>query len=275
MTVLLIGKNGMLGYALEEALKKKCQKYVALGKKELDIRNEKAVTEILDKLKPAICINAAAFTDVDESEDKKKEVMKANAMGPCFIAKGCKKTNTFFIHYSTDYVFDGKNKNGYAENDELNPINIYGESKALAEKLIKKNIQNYAIIRTSWLFGPNGKNFVDSIKNISLKQKKIDVVSDQKGSPSYSMDIAEATLMFLKNPKIGIFHLTNCGVTSWAEFADEIIKLLRRSTKIKHVKSKEILRKAKRPNYSILINTKLPRLRPWKKALKHYIDNYE
>ncbi|MBI2464360.1 dTDP-4-dehydrorhamnose reductase [Candidatus Peregrinibacteria bacterium] len=274
MNVLLIGKNGMLGWALEKALQKKRWKYVALGKNELDITNEKKVEKTLEAFKPNYCINAAAFTDVDGSEEKKKEAMKINAYGPGYIAKACLKTNTFFIHYSTDYVFNGKNEQGYTENNQINPINTYGKSKAYGERLIKKNIQNYAIIRTSWLFGPNGKNFVTAIKNISHSQKKIPVVSDQKGSPTYTIDISEATMNFLKNPKTGIFHLTNSGITTWAEYAEEIIRLLGKSTMIKHVTNKNMPRKAKRPQCSILINTKLPSLRPWKKALKHYIDNY-
>ncbi len=240
----------------------------------LDIVNEEEVTKKIKDLKPRIIINCAAYTNVDKAEEEKENAFKVNAIGVKNIVNIARLINAIVIHYSTDYVFDGEKKEGYSENDiPLNPINAYGASKLQGEKELM-NYDNHYLIRTSWLFGPYGKNFVQTILNLYKTRPKLKIVNDQFGKPTYTKDLAQATNDLLgKKAPFGTYHLVNEPATSWYEFAKKIIELKYPQSKkaIIPVASEEFPRPAKRPHYSILLNTKRPRLRPWQDALGEYL----
>ncbi|MCK4270199.1 MAG: dTDP-4-dehydrorhamnose reductase [Methanogenium sp.] len=257
--VLILGANGMLGHDLQKVF----PDAVCKGH-ELDISDETAISSFISKLKPDIVINAAAYTNVDGCEENQELAFTVNGKGPGYVAAVCKKVGAVLVHFSTDYVFDGSHEE-YIESDTPNPINVYGRSKLLGEQNIIKNMDDYRIVRTSWLFGKNGKNFVETMLNLSKEMDNVKVVNDQFGKPTYTADLAE------KVPEIigyepGIYHVTNEGVCSWYEFAQAII------TNVVPCSSEEFTRPAKRPKYSVLINTKTNPMQDWKNALSDYLN---
>lgn len=258
---------------------------IAFDSSELDITDYKNLSEKFREIKPEIVINCAAYTAVDEAENAWHEAFKINAEAVKEIALLCKEFDAIFIHFSTDYVFNGETSQGYKENDETRPINIYGESKAAGEKAIMENAEKYYIVRTSWLFGPNGKNFVDTMIGLGQKALKsgteLKVVNDQVGSPTYTRDLCEAVVKYFVQPQLneekipdfGIYHLTNSGKCSWYEFAKKIFELKNMSVKVNPVSTGEFPRPAKRPVCSILVNTKLKEgLRSWEEAVGDYLN---
>jgi dTDP-4-dehydrorhamnose reductase len=253
----------------------------AFDKEDLDIADKTSLEAIFHRISPDFVLNCAAFTDVDGCEDQKDVAFKINGEALAVIAAVCKQENAALVHFSTDYVFDGSNADGYKENDPVSPINVYGESKLRGEELIAQNMDDYYIIRTSWLFGENGKNFVDTMVKLGKERDYADVVDDQIGSPTYTKDLCEMVIEHFLNPFLsekeklpfGIYHLTNSGTTSWYGFAKKIFELADLKVKVKPISSEAFLRPAKRPKCSILINTKIPyKLRPWEEALKVYLE---
>lgn len=256
---LIIGASGMLGFDL-------CKVFpdaVKLTHRELDITNRNQVLESIGRIKPDLVINAAAYTDVEGCEDKQELAFQVNGYGPGYIAESCNKIGATLVHFSTDYVFDGS-KTEYIESDAPNPINVYGQSKLLGEQEIAENLDDYRIIRISWLFGTHGKNFVDTMLKLSGEMVKVKVVNDQFGKPTYTVDLAHK-IAEITELEAGIYHLTNEGVCSWYEFASAFIGNAVPCT------SEEFPRKAKRPKYSVLVNTKTGPMRHWKEALKDYL----
>ena len=257
--IVIFGANGMLGHALQRVF----PKAHFVGHRDVDITNENAVKKILKRERPAVIINTAAYTDVDACEDNCDHAFAVNGCGPGYIATACSETEAILVHYSTDYIFDGT-KQEYREDDLPNPLNIYGKSKLLGEVSIRKNMENYRIIRTSWLFGSHGRNFVDTILSLSRQVPDVRVVNDQIGKPTYTTDLAQATAGIIRS-KPGIYHITNDGQCSWYEFASSFIPNAIPCT------SAEFPRKAQRPVYSVLANTKTPPLRHWREAVREYI----
>jgi dTDP-4-dehydrorhamnose reductase len=260
---ILFGAHGMLGHALQEVF----PHAQCIGHRNVDITDEDAIMKLMKQESPAIVINAAAYTDVDGCEDNRVHAFEVNGTGPGYIAKACAEIDAILVHFSTDYIFDGT-KEEYREGDRPNPINAYGESKLLGEVSITKNLGNYRIIRTSWMFGSHGKNFVDTILTLSRQIPVVRVVNDQVGKPTYTVDLAN------KVPEIiscdpGMYHITNDGQCSWYEFARAFIP------NATPCSTKEFPRKAKRPAYSVLANTKTPPLRHWKEAVEEYIQTKE
>lgn len=256
---LIIGANGMLGSDI-------CKVFpdaVKLTHRELDITNREQVLESIQRIKPDIVINAAAYTDVDECEDNRELAFQVNGYGPGYIAEACNKIGAKLVHFSTDYVFDGS-RTQYLESDTPNPINVYGQSKLLGEQKIAENTEDYRIIRISWLFGIHGRNFVETMLKLSPQVDKVKVVNDQFGKPTYTVDLANKITNIIEL-EAGIYHLTNEGVCSWYEFASAVIDNIVPCT------SEEFPRKAKRPKYSVLVNTKTEPMRHWKEALKDYM----
>ncbi len=266
MKTLILGAKGMLGTELVEVFPGS----VAWDIGDVDIVNKKDVNEKIKKLKPEMVINAAAYTNVDGAESDKEKCFEVNAYAVENLAKICKEVNATIVHFSTDYVFDGR-KQGYKEDDKPNPLNVYGASKALSESLLMKNAKKYYLIRTAWLYGKYGKNFVNTITQTAKEKKVLRVVDDQFGSPTYTKDLALKLKEVTALP-FGSYHITNSGSVSWFGFAKQIIKLLNIDAKVIPIKSDEINRPAKRPRYSILLNTKLSPLRPWNEALAEYLE---
>jgi dTDP-4-dehydrorhamnose reductase len=257
---MILGAGGMLGKDLCEVF----PEAIRFTRHELDITNRLLVIGVIKDNEPDIVINAAAYTKVDQTEDDSELAFSVNGYAPGYIAEGCYLADAKLIHYSTDYVFDST-KQEYIESDNTNPINAYGRSKLLGEQEIVRNTNNYIIIRTSWLFGKNGKNFVDTMLKLSPQMEKVRVVNDQFGRPTYTPDLALKTAEILYREP-GIYHITNDGTCTWYEFASAIINNTVPCT------SEEYTTKAKRPRYSILANTKTTPMRHWKEALYDYLQ---
>lgn len=244
---------------------------------ELDITKREDVIKKVADLKPELVINAAAYTDVDGCETNKELAMNVNGYAVGYIAEACNKINAPLVHISTDYVFDGKKSGGYLEEDKKNPINVYGQSKALGEDLLMKNTKKFFLIRTAWLYGPNGKNFVDTIVRLASERPELSVVTDQIGNPTYTGDLAEKIKEIVEKGIFGIYHVTNSGSCSWFDFAKKILEIKEIRTPIEPTTSSEFKSTAKRPAYSILINRNLEKygiskMRPWQDALKYYLE---
>jgi len=270
MKVVLLGAKGMLGFDLKEALAD--YELFAFDKDDFDIRDSKRANNCINRIKPDVVINSAAYTDVDDCETNKKLSFNVNGYAVGNLAKICNKINARLIHISTDYVFDGKNKKGYMESSNPSPINTYGKSKLLGEILLKKNAKKYFLIRTSWLYGKNGENFVNNILDKAKRVNILHVVNDQSGCPTYTKDLAEKiSSIFVASKNYGTYHITNSGHCSWFEFAGEILKIAKIKKKIIPISSSEINRPALRPKVSILLNTKVAPLRNWREALKEYL----
>jgi dTDP-4-dehydrorhamnose reductase len=255
---VILGAFGMLGHELQKAFP-----YAIAKGRDLDITNRRSVRSFLQDYHPEIVINAAAYTDVDGCEDNREHAFAVNGEALEHIATACADINAILIHYSTDYVFDGSKK-GYIESDEPHPINAYGESKLLGEQNIQKSLDEYRIIRTSWLFGKHGKNFVDTILRLSVEMPAVKVVENQFGKPTYAVDLAYKTREIITLDP-GIYHITNDGICSWYEFASAFID------NAVPCSSDEFSRKARRPKNSVLINTRTAPMRHWKESLEEYL----
>lgn len=283
MKVLILGVDGKLGYELNKVF----QDYdtIALNREGLDITDEAKIEKVFGNFKPNLIINAAAYTAVDRAEEEEELATRVNGSAIEFLVKGAKKYNAILVHYSTDYVFDGKKKEGYLENDapSKRPSTAYGRSKLLGEQNLKE-YDKYYLIRTSWLFGKNGRDFIDTMTQLANERDELCAVNDQHGKPTYAVDLANATLKLVEEKlPFGIYHFVNeGGATTWYEYAKRIIKLYGKRKgwgdsdypRIVPVSSKEFAAPAKRPEYSILNNAKFPLLRPWQKALEEYLEKF-
>jgi len=262
---LILGSGGMLGFDL-------CKVFtdaIMLDHSGLDITDKEQVINSIKKTRPDVVINAAAYTDVDgcEDENNKELAFEINGKAPGYIAQACSDAGAILVYFSTDYVFDGSKKQ-YTESDIPDPVNSYGESKLMGEKSIMENMTDYRIIRTSWLFGINGENFISTMIRLSGEMDTVKVVNDQFGKPTYTADLARKTVEIIGLAP-GIYHITNEGVCSWYEFAAAVID------NIAACSSDEFVRKAKRPEFSSLANTKVAPMRHWKDALDDYLNRME
>ncbi len=272
MKILILGYKGMLGYELVEAFSEGNELFL-WDREQIDITKRDDVIKKIGKLKPDIVINSAAYTAVDKAESEKDAVYKVNGCAVGFLSTICKEIDALLIHFSTDYVFDGENHLGYKEDHLVTkPITLYGRSKVLGEKLITDINPRHYLIRTSWLFGKNGKNFVETMIGLANEKRDIKVVNDQFGSPTYAKDLAyKVREMVNENKPSGIYHITNSNHCSWYEFALKIFELAGLSPNVKPVKTEEFPTPAKRPTYSMLVNTKLSSMRSWEDALEEYL----
>lgn len=243
-------------------------------KDEIDITDKSQVSAKITDLAPELIINAAAYTNVDGCETNEDLATRVNGEAVGYLAQMAKEIGAALVHYSTDYVFDGAKKEGYVEVDKPNPINAYGRSKLVGElSIVNCQLLDYYLIRTAWLFGPKGKNFVETMLALADKGKPIKVVNDQFGCPTYAPDLAQATREIIESKKpFGIYHRTNSGVTTWYEFAKEIFRVFGRQVDLSPCSTADYPTPAKRPAYSVLVSTRLPALRPWPEALAAYKD---
>lgn len=273
--IVIIGR-GLLGQALQKALAE--LQPILLTHADIDITSQAQVDAVLSQLQPDVIINAAAYTKVDQCETERALAMQVNAVAPRYLAMTAKRLGAILIHYSTDYIFSGENTAGYTEAaDHFAPINTYGESKLAGELAIQQvaddTWQRWYIIRTAWLYGQTGNNFVDTIINLAKQRSELLVVNDQHGSPTFAHDVAEQTLyLILHQPDFGIYHCTNSGNCTWFEFAQAIIAQTKQRVTVSPCTSAQFPRPAKRAAYSILINTKLPAMRSWQAALTDYLN---
>lgn len=268
--VLIVGGRGMLGFELTKVFTD--QNPVVWDKAEIDISQENSVHKMLTKLNPRLVINAAAYTDVDGCESNSGLAMRVNGDAVGYLAEACSEIDAIIVHISTDYVFRGDQADGYAEDDKPDPINAYGESKVRGEHLLTEGTRNYYLVRSAWLYGRNGRNFIDTMLNLAKEKRVIKVVDDQIGSPTYAADLASALRKLVdRQAPFGSYHLVNSGQTSWYGLAKEIFKLTKIDAPLQAVASSEFPRAARRPAFSILKNTKTEALRSWPDALADYL----
>lgn len=264
----------MLGHELAAAFAD--QNPILWDSADLDITDEKQVAEKLAELKPTLILNAAAYTDVDCAEKNQDLANAVNGYGVGYLAKAAKELGAILVHYSTDYVFDGQSESGYKEDDLPNPLGVYGASKLLGEEQVQQNGEMFYIIRSAWLFGEyGGKNFVKRILTKAQNQRKLKVVNDHFGKPTYAKDLAVRTRAIIDGQKpCGIYHVTNetpaAGI-SWYDLAKKAIELKGLKTKVVPCSSFEFPQPAPRPKYGMLINTKLEPMRSWEEALEEYL----
>ncbi len=276
--ILILGAKGMLGQDLAKVLAD--FNLTLWDKEDIDITDEYQVKTKITALNPQIIINCAAYTAVDDCETNQELALRVNNQAVSYLALVAKKLGAIILHISTDYVFDGKNKKGYAENsEEFGPVNFYGQSKLLGEKSLMSIADKYYLVRTSWLYGKNGKNFVETMLKLGKEKQELKVVNDQFGKPTYTVDLAKQILYILNNAlPFGIYHVTDEtkeGGISWSEFAQKIFELEKMEVKVIPCTSQEFPRPAQRPGYSVLINTKLPKVRDWQEALREYLSNFQ
>lgn len=293
--VLIIGSSGMLGIDLWQELRKDYEvagadiahgpQLTAHRSYKIDITDKNSVLNVVTKVQPDIVVHTAAYTDVDGCERDPEKAYKVNSAGTRSVALACRKIAALLVYISTDFVFNGKKRSPYKENDKPAPLSVYGDSKLKGEGAVKNILKNYFILRTSWLYGKYGKNFVDTIIAKGREGNTLRVVDDQIGSPTYTKDLAKAihalldkffTPYALRSTQYGIYHVTNSGAVSWFTYAKEILRLANIKTRVFPISSKELDRPAKRPAMSILNNSKFIeftsyRMRNWKGALKSYV----
>ena len=275
MKIMIIGSEGMLGHDLVDVLSvdnEVCTTTIDT----LDITDINKTIKTVKEYNPDVLIHAAAFTDVDGSESNPDLAFKVNATGTRNVAVACQKADCAMVYICTDYVFDGTNSSPYREYDQTHPLGVYGKTKHTGELYIRDLLNKFYIIRTSWLYGYHGPNFVTTMLNLAKKTKNINVVNDQIGSPTYTVDLANAIALLIKKPTYGIYHVTNSENCSWYDFAAEIFKQSKVDVNLKPVTTEEFPRHAPRPKYSVLENYNwnmegYPRMRSYKEALTDYL----
>jgi dTDP-4-dehydrorhamnose reductase len=278
MRVTLFGASGLLGQELVQELsgsKLKAGQLTALSSKDADLRDHARVREVIRDSRPDWTILSAAYTDVDGCESNRDLAFAVNCDGAVNVAEAARQVGSRLIFVSTDYVFDGNKRSPYEITDPRNPTSVYGESKACAEQRLLEILPEVCVVRTSWLFGHGGKCFPATILKLASTRPEISVVDDQRGSPTFTRDLASALVQLCRADARGIVHVTNSGDCTWCDFATEIVRASGLPTKVKPVTTAEFPRPARRPVYSILsanslhaYNVHMPE---WQDALRRYL----
>ncbi len=278
--LLVTGASGMLGRDVATVFDKLGYEVFALSHKELDITRPQSIEHAFGEFQPDVIVNCAAFTRVDECEANQQAAFNVNARGPALLASACRKESIYLVHVSTDYVFDGQSNIPYKEIDLPNPINVYGQSKLEGEIRIRQILKDYLIVRTSWLFGPSGPNFITTILRLADEQQKLRIVDDQRGSPTYTRDLARAIAELVENQVTGLCHCVNTRACTWFELADFVLANMGiKDTHLIPVPTKDFPRPAKRPLFSVLDTGLFQQLtghglRPWQEAVSEYLKEF-
>lgn len=275
MKLLITGASGQLGSSLFSKLENSNIECLTPTREQLDVSDCASVKNYFAENTIDLVVHAAAFTNVDLAESSPEKCMRVNSLGTKYISDECRVRNIYLIYLSTDYVFNGEKSSGYLPDDEPDPISVYGSSKQQGEIYVQRH-ENSLIIRTAWLFGKNGRNFVDSITGLAKKNDNIKVVSDQKGSPTYVEDLAVLIIECLLSKPRGIVHATNSGECTRAEFARQIIAMQGIDCSVAEISSNDFPAVARRPKNSVLDTScldklNISRLPDWKDALKRYL----
>ena len=273
MRVTIFGATGMLGKALMRQWTS--DEVTGLGSGQADIRSPDQVDKVVSESNPDWIVLSAAYTDVDGCELNPTLATAVNTQGAANVAKAAANSRAKLLFVSTDYVFDGTKSTPYEANDPRHPINAYGKSKADAEVKILALMPDACIVRTSWLFGPGGKCFPDTILKLAASRPEIEVVNDQRGCPTYTFDLAGAVIKLCHADGKGIIHGTNRGVCTWYEFATEILRQAESKTVVRPTSSDKFVRPAPRPGYSVLCDASLSaygiHMRAWQDTLPDYL----
>ncbi|MFT3945660.1 MAG: dTDP-4-dehydrorhamnose reductase [Agriterribacter sp.] len=260
LKILITGSSGQLGQCLREISSRfTAFDFYFYSRPEFVLDDEQTMINVMASVKPDFCINCAAYTAVDKAETEKEAAYNINAAGVAALALLCRQHQTRFIHISTDYVFDGNVSSAYKENDPVDPVNVYGASKAEGEKLVAQNNPASVIIRTSWVYSLYGKNFVKTMISLMNQKDDINVVADQEGSPTCAIDLAQAILDIIvhKQWMPGIYHYSNKGTISWYDFAVAIQQKINSHCKVNPIPAASYPTPAKRPAFSVLDTSKI------------------
>ena len=277
MKILVTGYTGQLGYDVVQAGLEQGFDMVGIGSRDLNIVDGYSVSKFVKEINPDAIIHCAAFTAVDKAEDDKENCWDINVNGTINLVNCAKEIKAKFMYISTDYVFDGLGERPFSETDAPNPAGFYGLTKLEGEKVVQSLLTEWFIVRISWAFGMNGKNFVKTMLQLADSRKEIHVVGDQVGSPTYTFDLSRLLLDMIKTDKYGIYHATNEGFCSWAEFAEEIFRLTKKSVKVNTITTEEYSARAVRPKNSRMLKNKLIEkgfkpLPNWQDSLVHFLN---
>lgn len=287
--ILLVGANGQVGWEVERRAPEAGFACHALGRADLDITQQEAVLRAVDRLAPALAVNVAAYTAVDRAESEIETAFAVNRDGAAYLAEACASADLPLIHLSTDYVFDGRKQTPYREEDAVAPLGVYGRSKLAGEEAVRRSCTKHVILRTSWIYGIHGHNFVKTMLRLGRERETLRVVDDQSGCPTFAGDLARAILTLASRLKsqawpdsvFGTFHCAGEGATTWFDFARVIFKeaspMLRQVPRIEAIKTADYPTPAKRPPYSVLDCSRLAEvhgivLRPWRVSLAEMLD---
>ena len=275
MKIMIIGSEGMLGHDLVDVLSAE-HEISTTTIDTLDITDIDKTIKTVKKNNPDVLVHAAAFTDVDGSESNPDLAYKVNAIGTRNVAVACKEADCAMVYICTDYVFDGTGTKPYREYDQTKPLGVYGKTKHVGEVYVRDILDKFYVVRTAWLYGYHGPNFVSTMLKLAENNSTINVVNDQIGSPTYTVDLANAIARIIKRPAYGIYHITNSEQCSWYDFAREIFTQAGIEVTVKPVTTEEFPRPAPRPKYSVLEHYSwkmegYPEIRSYKEALADYL----
>lgn len=282
MRVLVIGCNGQLGSALMPLLaRNRSLAVLGIDYPDIDIADPHSIDLVFGGFDPDFVINCAAYTAVDDAETNEDAAMRINGLGPRYLADECRKSGTWMVHVSTDYVFDGSATSPYAEDETPSPASAYGRTKLAGDQAVQELLPaSHYLIRTAWLYGLQGSNFVKTMLRLEKERDTVSVVTDQVGQPTYAADLAtQIGLLLDRHPAPGTYHGTNSGEVSWFEFTREIFRLAGADPdRVLPTTSAEFVRPAPRPAYSVLghdrwIQEGLPEMRPWREALQQAFED--
>jgi dTDP-4-dehydrorhamnose reductase len=273
MKILITGSGGMLGHDTAAAANAVHHEVAEYTRAQLDITDPDAVLEVFERELPAVVINCAAWTDVDGAEANELDAFLVNENGASNVAAAAAKIGARIIHISTDYVFDGAKREPYVESDPVGAIGVYGKSKLAGERAVIDANPRHLIVRTSWLYGMNGKNFVDTMIGLAAKQSEIVVVNDQFGCPTYTGELANALVELLDYERLGVMHIAGGGLCSWYDFANEIFRQSQIEVTVLSGSTAMLGRPAPRPVYTAMISEReeTPKLPRWDHGLHAYL----
>lgn len=277
IALVLGGQTGLVGQALVRTLTKHGQTVHCLGRADGDLLDHDFLRAQLDRIQPDVVYNTVGFTQVDKAEECKTEALLVNRTLPNTLGCLLKNTSTHLVHYSTDFVFAGTKTTPYEETDPTKPMSVYGVSKLEGEQVLEQmGLDNCCIIRTAWLFGPGRKNFITTIIDACRKKDTISVIHDHVGSPTYTLDVAQWSMLLAQKKATGIFHAVNGGQASWCELACEAVTLSESHCRVEAISAAQWPQPAARPAFSVLNTDKLSEAigikpRPWPQALRDYI----
>lgn len=276
--IIVTGAKGQLGGDVCALLEEKGVSHKGIDRQELDITDKKAVKDYFSDKDFDVMIHCAAYTAVDKAEEESELCRKINAEGTEYLAEICKEKDAVMIYISTDYVYGGEGTEPFETDSEIRPLSVYGKTKALGEKAVTENCRKYFIVRTSWVFGEENRNFVATMLRLAESRNEISVVNDQIGSPTYSKHLARLLLQMAESDAYGIYHATNEGFCSWYDFAKNIFEIKNININLKGIPTEEYKTAAVRPKNSRLSKYCLDkagfsRLPQWEDALKEYLSN--
>ena len=276
MRVLLTGASGQLGHDAAAELTRRHIPFLGVTSREMDLTREDQVQAVLADYRPDAVLHCAAYTAVDRAEEEPERCMAVNALGTRCLARGCAALGAKFLYVSTDYVFSGEGTVPYEVTDPTGPLNVYGRSKLAGEDSVRELVERHFIVRTSWLMGHRGNNFIKTMLRLAESHRELRVVDDQIGSPTFTADLAPLLVDMLLSDRYGVYHAANEGFCSWAELAEETFRLAGRDTAVRRVTTEEYGARALRPKNSRLSQASLRAagfgpLPPWQESLKVFL----